>query len=382
MTDWKKIREDFPAAEKAAYFISAGMSPIPTPVFERMVSEYRKLNQHGDVGWQDDIAKKRELCVGVGKLINAKAGDIAFMQNTSLSMSMIALSLKNNTRKKYNVVSMLDEFPATTVPFEYIGTEMKYVSPVSSRYSLESILSLVDENTLAVATSYVQYATGFRQDLAKLGDELKKREIIFIVNATQGFPIFPIDVERMHIDAMSASLHKWGMAGLVGAVFYTSEKFRKKFPTPIAGWLSVHPDKGDFIYTEKNGHPEIYDSAAQFDIGSSNLQGISSFDAAFEYMSSIGFDKMRERIFSLSDILIEGLSKIPVEIVSPIASFDERSASTSFSIGEKSRELASHLNDRKIFVSYRGGNIRVAINIFNNEEDIKRLLDAVEVFMG
>lgn len=85
---------------------------------------------------------------------------------------------------------MLDEFPATTVPFEYIGTEMKYVSPVSSRYSIESILSLVDEDTMAVVTSYVQYATGFRQDLAKLGAELKKRNILFIVNATQGFLSF------------------------------------------------------------------------------------------------------------------------------------------------------------------------------------------------
>ena len=381
MTDWKKIRKDFPAAENVVYFVSAGMSPIPTPVFERMVSEYRKLNQHGDVGWQEDIAKKRELYAGVGKLINAKPGDMAFMQNTSLSMSMIALSLKNNACKKYNVVSMLDEFPATTVPFEYIGTEMKYVSPVSSRYSIESILSLVDEDTMAVVTSYVQYATGFRQDLAKLGAELKKRNILFIVNATQGLPIFPIDVERMHIDAMSASLHKWGMAGLVGAIFYTSEKFRERFPTPIAGWLSVHPDEGDFIYTEKNAHPEIYDSAAQFDIGSSNLQGINSFGAAFEYMSSIDFGRMRERIFSLSDILIRGLSKLPVRIVSPVADPDERSASTSFSVGEKSKELVSYLSNRKILVSYRGGNIRVAINIFNDEGDIEKLLDAVGDFI-
>jgi len=379
MVDWKRVREDFPVTKERIYFISAGMSPLPTPVLTRIVEEYSKLNTAGDIHWERDIASYKALCSRLAWHIGAGPGDLSITMNTSTVMSIVAMSLKREGGD-FNVVSMTEEFPSTTVPFEYQGLAMKYVKPEGARYPVDKVLGAVDEGTRAVLTSYVQYSTGFRQDLEALGRELKRRGVLLIVNATQAFPLFPVDVKSMGIDALSASLHKWGFIGHAGAVFYTSSDFRKRFPAPMAGWLSVDTEGKDFIHTGKNKPFRLYDSADRYVMGSINYQAINPMGAVMDYLEGIGFESIRARIFELTDRLIEGLKAAGMKIVSPVDTRDERSAIVSFSPGEDTRGCLHHLAERNIYASYRGGNIRVSVNFFNDESEIDALLTAVEEF--
>ncbi|MFA4874227.1 MAG: aminotransferase class V-fold PLP-dependent enzyme [bacterium] len=382
MVDWDRVRSDFPVSRDKVYLMSAAMSPMPSVVFERVVSEYRRINEAGDIFWEEDIKTCRGLRSRIGGMINASADDLAFVANTSTAMSILALSLKGDGGRDFNIVSMADEFPASTVPFEFQRLKMNYAQPTGARYPVESVLERVDKGTLAVVTSHVQYATGFRQDLERLGVELKKRGVLHIVNATQAFPIFPVDVKAMRIDAMSASLHKWGFAGHVGALFYTSPEFRARFAAPMAGWLSVAPRPGAFIHTGKNEPFELYDTADRYVQGCINFQAINTMHAALDYLESIGSENVVKKIHELNDYLIAGLWRVGACIVSPIDSIDERSAILSFNIGERTADCVAYLEAQNIFVSYRQGNIRSAVNIFNDEQDIDRLLTAIEFFGG
>jgi len=373
MPDWNKIRKDFPITKKSVYFQSAAMSPIPSPVFEAIVNNYRKIHQQGDVLWTKDMKKYRKLCGDIAALINTQADNICFVQNTSTAMSLLALSIKDNTDIPYNVVSTEDEFPASTIGFEYQGIPMRYVPPTSSRYPIDSILEKIDEHTAAVITSYVQYATGFRQDLQTLGKTLHERGILFIVNATQAFPFYPLDIQAMHIDALTCSLHKWGMTGHIGSVFFTSPEFRKSFPSPWIGWLSLDAGK-NFIHTAKNAPFRIHNSARRYEFGAQNLQTILAFQEALDYLKAIGFENIRDRMFELTDHLILGLKKLGVMIVSPVDKPEERSPIVSFSLGDKNKECIERLTQESISVSPRTGYIRVSVNIFNNFEDIDKLL--------
>lgn len=380
MTDWTRIRAAFPVTRERAYFMSAAMSPLPEPVARRAAAEYQKLADAGDIHWFEDLERYRSLRERIGTHIGATADDCIVMPSTSAAMSVLALTLARAFGKELSVVSMRDEFPATTVPFEYQGVRMRYVDPIGARYPVEAILETIADDTRAVVTSYVQYATGFRQKLAALGRELRRRDILFIVNATQAFPLFPIDVEAMGIDAMTASLHKWGFAGQVGSLFFTSPRFRERFPAPTAGWLSIAPDEGDFILTSKNSPLHPHASADRYHQGCFNLQAIGALDAAFAFLTDIGFDAIRERLFALGDHLIAGLRKREIEIVSPVASREERSAITAFRLAEKTQPCYDALLAKNIFPSLRAGNIRVAVNVFNTEEEIDRLLAIVDHF--
>jgi selenocysteine lyase/cysteine desulfurase len=378
MSDWKKIRSDFPITKNMIYLHSAAMSPSPTPVFNAIRKEYRKLYAQGDIHWTKDLKKFRKLCSGLARMIHTKGDDVTFVPNTSSVMSLLALSFKNHIRKPFNIVSMEDEFPASTIGFEYQNLDMRYVQPVEARYSIESILKMTDRNTLAVVTSHVQYATGFRQDLKALGEELKKKGILFIVNATQSFPFFPINVKSMNIDVLSASVHKWGFTGHIGTLFYTSSSFRKKYAPPWAGWMSVAPEKGSFIHTAKNTPFRLHDTAERYIVGTYNLQPLLAFQVAMDYLKTIGFQNIRTRLMELTDYLIKGLKKLNIQIISPVAQKKERSAIVTFTLGEKNKKCIQTLAQNKIFVGARGEGIRVSVNIFNNFEEIDGLLKVLK----
>ena len=378
MVDWELVRKDFPITQNITYFQSAGTSPLPTPVYEAVLAGYRQLRDFGDINWHKDFVTFRQLLDNLATMIHTTPDNLTFVANTSTAMSLLALAMKPRLADGGNIVSLQDEFPATTVPFEYQKITMKYVQPTASRYAIKAILEQVDAQTLAVVVSYVQYCTGFRLNLTELGAELRARKVYFIVNATQAMPMFPLDVMAMNIDAMSASLHKWGCAGHVGALFYTTPAFRAKFPAPIAGWLAIAGPGDGSIHTQKNVPFALHASADQYWPGTINFQPFRGLAAAFDYLTHLGFDQIRTRLWQLSDYLVSGLRQLPsVTIVSPLSSHDERSAIVSFTLGEKTDACVPYLAERQIYASYRNGYVRIAVNIFNNERDIDRLLTAI-----
>jgi cysteine desulfurase/selenocysteine lyase len=378
MTDWNKIRQDFPITKNCAYFMSAAMSPLPWPVFERISAEYRKLAEEGDTYWAADMKTYQALCGDLADHIKAGPDDLTFMANTSTAMAVLGLSFQKHGPSGFNLVTLRDEFPSSTVPFEHLGIPLRCVRPEGGRYSVSSVLDLADKNTLAVVASYVQYATGFRLNIGGLGRELARRGILFLVNATQAFPYYPLDVQSMHIDALTASIHKWGLTGHLGALFYTSPSFRDKFPSPLAGWLSVDTGGAEFIHTGKNVPFRLHRSARQYEFGTFNLQPLLAFKEAFNYMKRIGFEAIRIRIKELTDSLLRGLRSLGVKVVTPVDNPEERSAIVSFTLGEKNASLLERCSAERIYLSPRGGFVRVAVNIFNDLSDIDRLLAVVK----
>jgi len=377
MVDWTAIRRDFPITKEQVYFQSAAMSPLPNMVFQKIVENYRQVLESGDLNWEDDLVEYNRLCSETGELINASPDDICFLPNTSTVTSVLALSFSSGTAP-FNIVTTADEFPASTLGFAYREIPLRIVQSDSGRYSPESILAATDAQTLAVVVSYIQYATGFRQNLALLGRELHRRKILFVVNATQAFPYYPLDVKSMHIDALTASLHKWGLTGHIGALFYTSAEFRKRFPSPLAGWMSVDSAGGDLIQAARNIPIRLNETAFRYQLGTFNLQPLLAFRTALHYLGSIGWENIRERIHNLTDYLISGLNDLGISPVSPTADPEERSPIISFTLGSSTEAAVKELAARKIHVSFRDNRIRVAVNIFNNHNDIDSLISSLK----
>ncbi len=378
--NWEQIRNDFPVTKNAVYFQSAGMSPIPNQVLDVIIKAFTKLNQFGDIHFMEDLIEAGKLNKILASMLNTDTENINIVPNNSFAMSLLALSFKENIKTPFNIVSMMDEFPSSTVPFEYKGITMKYVEAENSRFSIESIMSKIDENTLAVVTSYVQFCTGFRQNIETLGKELKKRNVLFIVNATQGFPLFPVDVKKCNIDVLTCSVHKWGFSGHTGTIFYTSPEFRERFASPIAGWLSVDTNN-ELIHTGKNVPFSLHNSARRYYTGTYNLQTLIGFKASLEYLNNIGFENIRQRLFELGNYMIKKLNETKIQIVSPVKNFEERSAIISITLGnELNNKALAFLESKNIFTSFRFGMLRISFNIFNNFDDINKLVEALADF--
>src|SRR6185369_3456709 len=77
------------------------------------------------------------------------------------------------------------------------------------RVAIDDIRAAIDARTRVLAVSAVEFASGFRTDLDALGQLCRENNIFFFVDAIQALGVFPIDVQKTPIDALSADGHKW-----------------------------------------------------------------------------------------------------------------------------------------------------------------------------
>ncbi|MCX7955444.1 MAG: aminotransferase class V-fold PLP-dependent enzyme [Bacteroidales bacterium] len=380
----KNIKHLFPITKKYIYFQSAGMSPITVFNYKSFLNNYKEYLLSADINWEKDFQKLNELKHRIGKMINCEGENINFLENNSLAMSLIGLMLKEKY-KHFNIVSFEEEFPSNTVPFEYLGIEMRYVRHKNHRYLNEDILSMCDKNTKAIVISYVQYCTGYRHNLKELGKILKDRNILFIVNATQAFPIFNIDMKEMNIDILTCSFHKWTFCAHIGTMIAFNSNFFNNFRSPIAGWLSVDTsNSNDFIHTGKNVPFNLYKNANQFTFGSSNIKNKLILNRTFDFIDNYGSKNIIKRIFDLSDYLIKKLKKFQnVEIISPIARYNERSAILAINlIDKKNKDFVEYLKKYKIITALRNNYVRISLNIFNTNYEIDVFINCLALFLS
>ena len=378
---WQSIRDEFPVTRHLAYFQSAGMSPLPNCVVKAVTQAYERLSNWGDMYFMQDLERADRLREKLGRMIGTSADNLTFAPNTSTGFNYLAAALKAGADKPFNLVSLMDEFPSSHIPFEYQGIQIKFVKSCNGVYSVDSIMKATDENTLGVVCSYVQYSSGFRLDVKALGEALKEKGLLFILNATQAFPIFDVDVQQMHVDALSVSFHKWGLCGLVGSMLFTSEEFRRRFPLPMAGWLSVQPPPDDFIPTQKETTYQQFEDARQYNFGTMNFQALAGLDAAIDFMETTGRENIRQRILSLTDYLLEKLKQLPLNILSPLDAPEYRSAILLVDLTKGSNAGAvEFLRENHVVTSLRAGKIRISCNFFNNKKDVDRLIEVLKKY--
>src|SRR5262249_6940134 len=150
------------------------------------------------------------------------------------------------------------------------GVEVKMARERDCRLETEEILNLIDDRTRVVALSFVEFASGFRNDLAAIGRHCRERDVLFVVDAIQGLGALALDVEACAIDALSADAHNF-LLGLEGvALFYVSRRAMERVKPTLVGWLSVNNPE-DYLNYDQPYAP----SARRFEAGALNTAGVA-----------------------------------------------------------------------------------------------------------
>ena len=365
-TNWQAYRSLFPALKKYTYINAAGGAPLARPVAAAGALYYKEALAYGEAYWDKWLERMEDTRAKLARFINASPREIGFTTNTSHGMSLIAGALGGGA-----VLTMRDEFPSTTLAWLNAGYKVKFVEPENNGYTPESIARHLTPDIKVLLTSYVQYRTGFRQDLAALGKLCKKRGIIFVVNATQALGAMPLDVKKAQIDFMAFSCFKWTMAGYGAAGIFASQRMLGKVKFPQAGWRSVAaPEKMD------NTAGRMKPAAAAVEAGCMHFPSIFALGAALDLLSGIGVDNIQGRIFELNDYLVEGLNKIGAITITPLER-THRSGITVIRTADADAKVEK-LAKKGIMVSARGEGIRVSLHFYNNRKDLDLLLAALK----
>ena len=373
--DWAALRQNFPVTRRWAYFDHAAVAPLSAPA-QRALAEYAAdLAENGDVrepAWNRRVEEVRRLAA---RLVNAAdPHDVAFVKNTSEGIGLVAEGFP--WRPGDNVVTAAEEYPANLYPWMNLarrGVELRAVPSRGNRLPVEDFRAAVDGRTRLVSLSFVEYASGFRNDLDAVGALCRERGIFFFVDAIQGLGVLPLDVARTPIDALAADGHKWLVSPEGAGLFYLRRDWVERLHPLGVGWNSVVGAR-DFSTIDFRLKPH----AGRYESGSLNVGGVHALGASLELLLGLGIDCIKDRIIGLTDHLCERARSAGLEVFSGRQS-GECSGIVSLRVpqGADGRAQMKRCRQEGIVINVRAGRLRVSPHAYNSEDEIDRLIDVL-----
>lgn len=370
--------ELFPVLGKVEFFNHAGVAALPRVAADalRNYAAQAETTAYLEAGWYADIERLRLL---TAKLINAEKDEIAFIKNTSEGISIVANGIDWQWGDR--IVTTKVEYPANVYPWMEVvrarGCNLVMVPEETDasgarHVPVDKILeAAADPKTRLVTLSHVEYASGQRQDVARIGSFCRENGKLLCVDAIQSLGVLPVNVKAMKIDFLAADGHKWLLGPEGAGIFYCRKELIERTRPLMVGWMNVinASEYGSYKYT-------LRPDAGRFECGTHNVGGLLALKASMEMLSSVGVGMIAQRLRDLTDRLIDGLARKGYTILSPRDKW-QWSAIVSFTSGVHDHQaiFRSLRREHHTEIAIREGRLRASPHFYNTEAQIDALID-------
>lgn len=399
---WSAVRDQFVLDPDITYLNSGTEGSMPRVVLDQYYSYLRKWASSPNYysafdkvlqDWQ--IINKQK----VGSFIGTTGDNICITDNTTEGLSMIIMGL--NFKDGDEIISTYHDFPSLESIIHslqrrnkgIIYTKLPLPSPASSKREIVEIFEeAINCKTRALCFSHINYTTGLRMPVKELCDLARQYNLISIVDGAHSLGMLPLNMDEIGCDFYVSSGHKWlnGPPG-TGLLYIRDAKNNPYDLLPII--------------SELYGFETLYSIDQMLQIrGCCNTPGFTAMVDAMQFNDSIGKERIQKRILELNNYLKNCIieqwgenclfspypSKEMTLLSSGIASFiptaelnkrfDNKyisdltwKLSTEYKIWTRPISFLDKISDGNK-LTY---NIRVSTNLFNNFDDIDKLISAV-----
>ncbi len=259
MTDLSTL---FPVNTNICYLNHAAVAPWSQSTADCVVQFARENAELGATEYPKWLGVEADLRNNLKRLLNARStSEIALVKNTSEGLSFIASGL--DWQAGDEVVITNQEFPSNYIVWESLipeGVTVTAVNISNPETATDALCHAISERIKLVSVSSVQYASGLRLDLKRIGDRCVATDTLFCVDAIQSLGVLPMDCQETSADFIVADGHKWllGPEGL--GVFYIKKETIPRLTVSEYGWHMVK-QRGNYDIHEW----EIADDAKRFE---------------------------------------------------------------------------------------------------------------------
>ena len=370
----------FPVLRKWHFFNHAGVCPLPRVAADalRQYADEASAGAYLDTTWYPRLARLRAV---LARMINATPGEIALLKNTSEGLATVAAGLDFAPGDR--IITTAVEYSSNMYPWMDLahrrGVELVVV-PAHTRPDGTIVVNEADiETELAkprtklLAISHVQFATGQRMDVLRLGRACHSHGVLFCLDAIQTVGVLPVDVVAAHVDFLAADGHKW-LLGPEGAGFlYVRRGVMDRLRPPMLGWNSV---RNPFAFGTYDLTPKP--DASRYECGTLTVPAFLSLLASAELLSHVGVDFISARLKLLTDRLAAGLLDKGYTVVSPREN-GRWCGSIPFTRHGMDHPAECHRlrTHHRVELVAREGRLRASPHFYNTTEQIDVLLNAV-----
>jgi selenocysteine lyase/cysteine desulfurase len=361
-----EFRSLFPALRDVVWLDTPGCPPGATPVIEavrRCLDEW----EAGRSSWMDWDQVPDTARTEIAGWLNVSPANIALVDSVSHAAAQVAAGLPAGSR----VLVTEGEFRSNLLPWQ--GAQSRGISVTTVPLgppgtTTERVCAALRQGADLLAISTCVSSTGNRPDLAEIARVARANGVRIFVDATQSLGVIQLDIAAIQPDYLAAHAYKWMFAPRGCAWLYVGDGCLDQLVPIAPGWHSAqHPH--DEYFGPLASYP---DAARRLDGGRPWLPWIGGL-AAFQTLNRLDPAEVEGRALALSEKARAGLVELgipvrPSELPSQIVRMTP----------VNSADLVSHLVGARIQCSGGRAGLRVGFHGFNDEEDLDRLLAAVQ----
>jgi cysteine desulfurase/selenocysteine lyase len=401
-----QIRNDFPIFAKVmrgnnrlTYLDSGATSQKPRQVLDAERDFYEKHNAAVHRGAHLLAEEASEAYEGarqkVAQFIGAKIDEVIFTKGATESLNAIAYSLGNSDPKSRYALKPGDrivvsemEHHANLIPWQQLakrtGAELAWFEVDSDgRLDLSNAGDLINDRTKVVAITHQSNVLGTINPIVDLAALTHKVGALFVLDACQSVPHFPVNVVELGIDFLAFSGHKAiGPTG-VGVLWGKSEHLEEMEPFLFGGSM---------IETVTMTQATWAPAPRKFEAGVPNMAQAVGLGAAIDYLQNIGMDAIASHDSELTQYALDKFSNLSgVTVIGPKDNKD-RGAVISFTIdGIHPHDVGQVLDQYGIAVRTGhhcawplmrkfgiAGTTRASFYLYNDFADVDVLLESIE----
>lgn len=397
--DVEQIKADFPIlaervnGHRLVYLDSAATAQKPRTVVNTLLDYYRKSNANIHRGLHTLAERSTEAFeksrLRVARFINAtEPEEIIFTKGSTESVNLVASTWgEQNIAAGDEIIVSEMEHHANFVPWIMLAqrkgaTVRRLPITVCGHLETGQLDQMLTPRTKLVALSHVSNVLGTINPIGELAARVHAAGALLLADGAQAAPHMPVDVRELGVDFYVFSAHK--MLGPTGVgVLYGRRSLLEAMPPYQFG--------GEMIRHVSFDRITFNDLPWKFEAGTPNIADVIAFEAALDYLETIGMDIVREHEKQLTGYALERLAEIPnLEIQGPL-DIANRGGAISFSDpGVHPHDISTFLDSRGIAIRAghhcaqplmramgRVATARASLYVYNDEADIDALVDAL-----
>ena len=366
------IRDEFPIFETATYLNSCSQGALSHTV-RAAVEDWLSGWDRNGAEWDFWVERNEAFRSAVARLLRAAADDVAVTTSVSQGVSALVSALPLDGERNRIVISEY-EFPTVgqiAHAQELRGAEVVHVRPdADGGIQPERFAEAIDERTALVCCTTVSYRTGHRHDVAAIAEAAHAAGALVLADSYQACGAVDLDVRSLGADVVTGGTVKYllGTAGL-GFMWARPEVYERLVPTQT-GWFA---DEDIFAMSIADYSPHL--SARRFDSGTPPVPALYAGVAGVSLVESAGVAAIEAHVAGLVERLLDGLDELGATVATP-----REPARRGPLVCVRSTDvdaLVATLADDAIVVSSRDDRARIALHLYNVEEDVDRLLAAL-----
>ena len=374
------VADEFPWTRDATFLNSASTGPLPERT-RRAVDAFNRKRATPYLLPDPDLfaifTEAREL---IARLLNASTEEIALASNTSYGLNVAARALPLGPG---DIVVLSDkEFPANVYPWLALrraGVRVEMVPVTAEGWPDEARLleRVADPRVKVLAVSLVQFATGYRVDLARLSAATRASGTWLVVDAIQGLGVEPLDLAKTPVDILSSGGQKWLLSPWGSGFTYVRRELVPRLDPMYVGWTACEGTDDYSRMTEYS--TELRADARRFEMITLPYQDFIGFNVSLRMLLEVGIGEIERHVRALHRPLLEWAADRGVRVTSPTG--DHGSAILCLAPPEAAAAHAA-LRTARIFTSLREGSIRISPHLFNTVADMTRVRDVLDATIG